>query len=111
VSAAASSVVYAKNDRRPVRCPECGNVRYLNVREEYRVRIGEATGRCHDCRFPNKHRATPAELRRFARWWLDRYSEEELAGLARGLGVAGATPERMAANRAIFMRANGCSGS
>jgi hypothetical protein len=71
------------------------------------VRVGESSGLCADCRLPDKHRATPRERRRYARWWLDRYSDEELAGLARGrLGVEGATPQRMAATRATFMRTN-----
>lgn len=106
---AAPSVRVRVEARRPVRCPECGSLRWLAVRNEYRVRVGETSGLCADCRFPNRHRATPAELRRYGRWWLDRYSDEWLAELARGLGVERATPERMAASRAIFMRANGCS--
>ena len=37
---------------------------------------------------------TEAERRRFVGWWLNRYSDAELADLALGLGVEGASAER-----------------
>jgi hypothetical protein len=42
------------------------------------------------------------------RWWLDRYSDEELADLALGLGVEGACAEGVAAQRARLR--NGSEG-
>ena len=58
------------------------------------------SGLCHECRYPNVRMTTPEEAVRFARYWLDRYSDEELADFAVGLGVEGACAEGVAAQRA-----------
>jgi hypothetical protein len=56
------------------------------------VENGEASGLCQTCRNPRAP-ATPEERDAVMRWWLDRYSDEELADLALGLGVEGACAE------------------
>ena len=49
--------------------------------------------------------ATPAEERDAAmRWWLDRFTDEEIAELAGGLGVRGVFARNVAASRTRLAR-------
>jgi hypothetical protein len=93
--------------KRRVRCPSCGGVRWLSSRNARSVENGEASGLCQTCRNPRAP-ATPEERDAVMRWWLDRYSDEELADLALGLGFEGACAEGVAAQRARLR--NGSEG-
>jgi hypothetical protein len=79
-----------------------------------KIERGTRSGRCEDCR-QRGARFAPGELTereraKLGRWWLDRYSDEELVDLARGLGVEGASVKRVAANRER-LRSHALAGS
>lgn len=61
---------------RAVVCGECGGAFSLHPRN---VRAAQARGEepvCHECR--HKPKVDPAAVERMKRWWLKRYSLEEL---------------------------------
>ncbi len=85
---------------RRITCPGCGDVRWLSTRNARGIERGEMSGLCHHCRYPNLREVTENEAEAFARWWLDRYSDEEIAELAESFGVADASAASVAASRA-----------
>lgn len=84
--------------QRRVVCPGCGNVRWLTARNARGGERGETTGLCSTCRHPPRL-STQAERDAAIRWWLDQYSDEEIAGFALALGVKSASAEYVAARR------------
>jgi len=98
VTAAPTAVHEAE---RRVVCPGCGDVRWLTARNARGVARGESSGLCERCRFPGRP-STPEERAAAMRWWLDRYSDSQLAELALGLGVEGACAQNVARRRAVL---------
>ena len=84
--------------QRQVVCPGCGDVRWLSARNARDVVRGERPGLCTRCRFPPRTSAEEREA--FCCWWLERFTDEELADLALALGVEGASSHRVAVQRA-----------
>lgn len=83
---------------RRITCPGCGDVRWLSARRRG-IELGESTGLCSGCRFPHLRAATEEEAEAFARYWLERFTDEEIAELALGFGVEDACAENVAASR------------
>jgi hypothetical protein len=69
---------------RSVVCGGCDNPFVLSARNAREARARGEEPRCHDCRHPAKP-IDPAELERLRRWWLKRYSLDEIRELALGL--------------------------
>lgn len=64
------------------------------------VASGGSSGLCRECRLLLTGPTVLAEERtKLLRWWLRNYDDEEIADLARGLGVEGPSAERIAATR------------
>jgi hypothetical protein len=78
----------------------------MAARNARRVESGEAAsgGACRECRFRYDLRTALGEERvKLLRWWLCRFGDSELADIARGLGVEGASAEHVAAHRARLL--------
>ena len=84
--------------QRQVVCPGCGDVRWLTARNARSVVRGERPGPCTRCRFPPG--VSTEEREAFCCWWLERFTDVELADLALALGVEGASSDKVAARRA-----------
>jgi len=73
---------------RIVECGECGGEFELSARNERGHRKRGSTPTCERCRF-GEQPPKPTEAMR--RWWLDRYTLEQIRDLGAGLGVASAS--------------------
>ena len=60
-----------------VTCAECGVDFYLSARREYEHRKRGMPALCGACRHPPKP-PDPRTLRAMRRWWLDRFTLDEL---------------------------------
>jgi hypothetical protein len=61
------------------------------------VARGKLTGLCPLCRNANRAKPmTPAERERYMRFWLERFDDEELTGIALALGIDGECAENVA---------------
>jgi hypothetical protein len=65
----------------PVRCSECDAGFELSARREYEHRKAGKRPVCRDCR---SHRAPIVVTESLRRWWLDRYTLDEIRELAEG---------------------------
>jgi hypothetical protein len=64
-----------------LRCPSCGTVRQFSPAHESRIRSGKAElTKCRDCRRPR-----PKATERERRWWLARFSAEEIREMGRAI--------------------------
>ena len=62
-------------------------MRWLSARNARGIERGESSGLCGRCRYPNLRAVTEEEATRLARWWLDRFTDDEVADLALAFGV------------------------
>lgn len=65
-------------------CPECGGWRWMSARRVRAIASGVGTAVCPSCRRPPEE--NEREREQYRRWWLTRYSDEELADLAAAFG-------------------------
>jgi hypothetical protein len=65
-----------------VKCVSCSNPRVVTARTERRIRCGELSGLCPDCRRNEPPVAVTDEL---LQWWRDRFTPTEIHVLASGL--------------------------
>jgi hypothetical protein len=70
---------------RAVVCGECGGLFELSARSARARRTRGQEPVCRPCRHTPKP-PTEAQLERYRRWWLDRYSIDELLELGREIG-------------------------
>ena len=65
-----------------VRCSACGGDFELSARQARDHRSAGTTPRCSRCRYGTK---PPQATEKMRRWWLDRFTVDEIRELAAGL--------------------------
>jgi hypothetical protein len=99
-----SDVAVSVEGQRQVVCPGCGDVRWVAAPNARQLARRKRPGLCTRCRFPPRPVSEEEQVALW-RWWLDSYSDRELAELALGLGVT----EANAANVASWREMLGCN--
>jgi hypothetical protein len=96
-----SDVAVSVEAQRQVVCPGCGDIRWVAAWTARGVARGKQPALCTSCRYPPRPFSEEEQVALW-RWWLDCYSDEEVAELALGLGVTGAKAANVAWWRAML---------
>lgn len=66
-----------------ITCPACGGERWVSRRHALAIQAGEHLNLCRPCRYESQVKPTE----RYRKWWLDRYSMEDIRQMAAGLDL------------------------